>query len=274
MQTRWAKSLGELEATHQEIWGTSDYISRYEPTCFFGMYDLRDYIALWRHKGGAWILWTGSDVRNLKNGFLFNDGKLKKISKILRGNWWVFPILYKAEHWVENKTEYTALKELGIESQICPSFLGDIDKFEISYKPSKKPKVYTSVSGDKFGLYGWDKIPRLARENPDIEFHLYGSTFPFAFDIPNVFIHGRVPKEQMNNEIKKMQGALRLTEFDGFSEILAKSILWGQWPISPFIDYPHILKDISGLRNKKKPNIEGRNYYRKNLNAYPWVKKH
>ena len=53
-------------------------------------------------------------------------------------------------------------------------------------------------------------------------------------------MHGRVAQEVMNEEIKEMQGALRLTEMDGFSEILAKSILWGQWPVS-LIKYSHIL---------------------------------
>ena len=61
-----------------------------------------------------------------------------------------------------------------IESQVCPSFLGDVNKFEVSFKPGNK--VYTSVSGNDFKLYGWDKIPKLALENPAIEFHLYGNS--------------------------------------------------------------------------------------------------
>ena len=60
-----------------------------------------------------------------------------------------------------------------------------------------------------------------------------------------------------------------MNDFDGFAEVLAKSVLMGQYPISriayPFIDYA---KDISSLiallndlHNKKEPNLEGRKYW-------------
>ena len=176
--------------------------------------------------------------------------------------------------------EYEALKELCIESNIFPSFLGDINQFDVSYETSKIPKVYTSVSGGNFQLYGWDKIPELAKENPEVEFHLYGAQNAdffgcgLFFGAENIIHHGRVPKERMNEEIKEMQGALRLTEFDGFSEILAKSILMGQWPVS-LIPYSHMLgiEDLGKLKDKKQPNFLGRNHYRKILNQFPWNQK-
>ena len=92
--------------------------------------------------------------------------------------------------------------------------------------------------------------------------------------MPNVIVRGRVDKEVMNAEIKHMQGALRLNEHDGFSEIIAKSVLWGQWPVSA-IEYPYMLKpeNISRILDKKKPNIEGREYYLNKLNNYPWYGK-
>ena len=86
----------------------------------------------------------------------------------------------------------------------------------------------------------------------------------------NVFVHGKVPKEQMNEEIKHMQGGIRLLKHDGFSEIIAKSILWGQWPISA-IPYSYT---VDKPMTKSEPNIEGRNYYRKILNNYPWNENH
>jgi hypothetical protein len=147
--------------------------------------------------------------------------------------------------------------------------VGDINKFEVSFKPGNK--VYTSVSGDDFERYGWYKIPKLAEKNPEIEFHLYGNNSYFGVDMPNVIIHGRVPKEQMNEEIKEMQGALRLIKMEGFSEIIAKSILMGQWPISA-IDYRHMikLKNIKQILDKKLPNKIGRQYYINKINKFPW----
>jgi hypothetical protein len=173
---------------------------------------------------------------------------------------------------VENEVEAKALKGLGIIAKVCPSFMGNIDDFDIHFKEGNK--LYTSVSGNNFEVYGWNKIEKIAKLNPDFEFHLYGNTVEWKSDLPNVIVHGRVPREQMNKEIMEMQGGMRLAEFDGFSEILAKSILMGQYPVS-FIEYPYIFKmnEVKRIKGKKTPNIEGRNWYRKNVNRFPWNNK-
>jgi len=90
----------------------------------------------------------------------------------------------------------------------------------------------------------------------------------------NVINHGKVPKEQMNREIRQMQGALRLIGMEGFSEIIAKSVLMGQHPIS-VIEYPHMLKikQLKYLPTITKPNIKGREYYLQKLNKFPWNSK-
>src|SRR3990167_9113966 len=110
-QCRWSQSLGALEATHQEVWGTTDYKDKAAPCIFFGLYDLRDYISLWRHRGKAWVLWTGSDIRSLRSNFIFNDGKLKWLSVLFSAiaenfrDTLVNKVLNKAEHWCENEAE-------------------------------------------------------------------------------------------------------------------------------------------------------------------------
>ena len=77
----------------------------------------------------------------------------------------------------------------------------------------------------------------------------------------------------MNEETKEMQGALRLIIMEGLSEIIAKSFLWGQYPISA-IPYPNALSlnEIGKLKEKKEPNIAGREFYLKTLNKYIWAK--
>src|SRR3990167_3174810 len=261
-QCRWAPSLGALEDTHQVDWGTVEYADRTKPTCFFGLYDLRDYIALWRHKGKAWVLWAGSDIVNLKAGFVFNDGKLKWLSKLLRGNWWVFPILKKAEHWVENEWEKRELESVGVKSRISPSFLGRVEDYEVSFKPGNK--VYLSASEGRQEEYGWSIVEKFAEEFPDIEFHLYGADWFSVHD--NVICHGRVPKEQMNSEIKEMQGGVRLNKTDGFSEITAKCILWGQYTFvcTGAKDYEveiAITRNLVELPKMEKPNTKIREKY-------------
>lgn len=265
---RWAPSLGALEGRAEDVWGTTEYEGdRNDPTVFFGLYGLPDFYALWRHKSKKWILWTGSDITHFKNGYWLEEGGEIRLSSKSLAAW----INKHCESWVENEVEQAALKELGIEAAVCPSFMGDVGNFPLSYQSSPIQKLYTSVSGDEFTLYGWDKISVLALDNPDIEFHCYGNKSIPEFMIPeNMFLHGRIPKERMNEEIRSMQGAIRMTEFDGFSEILAKSVLMGQWPVS-LISYPHMRSPDGIGEIKSMPNIEGREYYLNHLNKFPWV---
>lgn len=272
---RYAPSLGNLEDTTSNIWGTKLYSPNspdtQDPTVFFGLYGLPDFYTLWRHKGPRAVLWAGTDILHFINGYWLDDKGTIKLSPKPLATW----INKNCENYVENHVEYEALKKAGINSKIVPSFLGKVEDFPITFTPNSFPKLYTSVSGNNFEVYGWHRIYKIAEDNPYIEFHLYGNTenfpWPAGKEYPNVFFHGRVSKEQMNEEIKEMQGALRLTEFDGFSEIIAKSLLMGQHPVS-LIPYPHTiaLKDIADIRTKEKANIEGREWLLSVVNKYPW----
>jgi hypothetical protein len=267
-QCRIAPSLGGgFAGTPNKVWGTVDYEYPDEPTVFFGMYGLPDFYALWRHTGEKHILWAGSDIIHLKNNYWLEDGGAITIGKEGICEW----INKYCKNWCENEVEQKLLKSLGIEATVVPSFLGDVNDFPLSFKPGNK--VYTSVSGDNFELYGWHRIAKLAQDNPDIEFHLYGNNQPIDYQKPNIIVHGRVPQEVMDAQIKEMQGALRLTEFDGFSEIVVKSLLWGQYPIS-LIDYPGTRRPerIGDILLAKNPNVIARQWLLKFVNKYPWNK--
>ena len=270
-QCRWSPTLGELESTHQEIWGTDDYTDQERPTCFFGIYGLPDFYALWRHKGRKAILWCGSDIRNFDKGYWLDDkGEIKLLTTPL-AKW----ISKYCESWVENQVEYDLLKEWGIESQICPSFLGKIDSFKVSFKQGNK--VYLSCSGNDHLLYRWDLIEEIAGEIPEITFYLYGSN-EWQTKHKNVIIRGRIDKNLMNKETSEMQAGLRPLEFEGASEIIVKSLLQGQHTISrikyPFVDSyetkEELIKLLKELPNKKEPNLKAREWFFKNLNCYPW----
>lgn len=271
---RWSPTLGDLEDKPEKIWGTLPYDPekhRDEKVVFCGLYGLPDFYALWRHRGMKEVWWCGTDILHFENGYWLEDGGKHSFSNIGKHDLAVW-LSRNCGHWVENEVERDRLWKSGILARIQPSFLGDVKKFKISFRPGNK--VYTSVSGNDFERYGWDKIPILASSNPNIEFYLYGNTITPPYRFPdNVKLRGRVSKEQMNKEIKKMQGGLRLTDFDGFSEIIAKSVLMGQYPIS-LIPYPYTLTPdkIGNIVNFTHPNTEGRDYYLKNLNQYPWAR--
>lgn len=272
-QCRYAPSLGALEDNPTTAWGTTLYYSNENPAVFFGLYGLPDFVELWRHGGRKAILWAGSDIRHFINGYWLEDGGGIRVEPQPLAEW----INKYCESYVENGVEAEALRVLGIESKIVPSFLGRIENYEVSYKPNPRPQVYASVSGNDFALYGWEQIEMIA-DKCNVDFHLYGNSVPWETKHSNVFVHGRVDKHVMNEEIKNMQCGLRVLEFDGFSEILAKSVLWGQYPISR-IGYPHIdsfknndelIKLLNNLHTKTEPNLVAREYYRKNINNYPW----
>lgn len=270
-QCRVASSLGGgFSGTPNDAWGTKDYTNVNDPTVFFGLYGLPDFYGLWRHSGRKAILWAGSDIRHFMKGYWLDEKGKNRLHPGPLARW----ISKNCENYVENTVEQDALKKFGIKSKVVPSFLGNVDNFKPYFEPGNK--VYTSISGDDYELYGWDQIRYLAYSNPGIEFHLYGNIKPINTKLwgDNVFIHGRVSQEQFDRETREMQGALRLTKFDGFSEILAKSVLWGQWPIS-LIEYPQMNKidNISSILKKTHPNIQGRNYYLNRINKYPWNQK-
>lgn len=267
-QVKIAPSLGGgFSGTPNQVWGTTDYLNDTDPTVFFGLYGLNDFHTLWRHKGRKSVLWAGSDIRHFINGYWLDDKGQIRLEPAPLAEW----LNKNVENWVENVVEHNALKEFGIDSKICPSFLGNVDDYKVEYKWNSRPSVYTSVSGDDFKLYGWDKIDKLAEMNWGVDFHLYGNKGEWKTDRPNVIVHGRVPQEQMNAEIKEMQGSLRLTEFDGASELIVKAMLWGQYAFS-FIPYPHVNQviDLGLLIDWDQPNLEGRQWWLENLNSYPW----
>lgn len=276
-QCRVAPSIGKLEGDPNDVWGTIPYTNEEEPAVFFGLYGLPDFYTLWRHKGKKWILWAGSDVTHFQNGYWLEDGGNIRIDPTPLAQW----IDKNCESWVENEVERKALEELGIQSEVAQSFMGDVNDYKVTYKAAERPQVYLSVSGNNFRLYGWDTIEQIA-DKCNVDFHLYGNTEEWKTKHANVVVHGRVSKEQMNEEIQHMQSGLRLcTDMDGFSEVTVKSLLWGQYPIvAQSFKYPHIdsfrsinnlIFQLNRLNQKGGPN-PAREYYINRLNNYPWTK--
>ena len=245
-----------------------------EPCLFFGCYGIKDFMAIHNHKGKRFILWCGSDIRHFIKGYWLEDGGGIRLNKKSFAKW----INKYCESWVENEVEHKALKKCGIESKICPSFLGDVKDFPVSFKQGNN--VYLSCSGDNHLLYGWHLIEKIADKIPEITFYLYGSD-NWKTKHKNVIIRGRMSQEEMNKEVSEMQAGLRPIEFDGASEIVVKSSLQGLHTISrikyPFVDSyeteEDLIKLLKELPNKLEPNLKAREWFLQNLNHYPWSNK-
>lgn len=277
MQARIAPSLGALEGEHSEVWWTTDYTNDTDPAVFMGLYGLPDFYELWRHKGKKYILWCGSDITHFQNGYWLEDGGNIRLDSTPIAQW----IEKYCESWVENEVERKALEDMGITANVCPSFMGLVEDYDLEFAASERPSVYLSANKGREIEYGWGIVEEIA-DKCDVDFHLYGSS-DWETKHHNVFIHGRIPKELMNEQIKTMQAGVRLNaDMDGFSEILCKAVLWGQHAIAPesygyayidgFRDRSHLIWLLNNLKYKTQPN-EGREYYIKRLNQFPWNKK-
>ena len=288
---RWAPSLGELAGTAKEAWGTLAYDPAKDqgrPLVAFGLYGLPDFYALWRHQGRKAIFWAGSDIRHLRSGYwLDEEGEIKMNEYEQRDRGIAEWINEHCENWVENEGEAWQLKDCGIEvTGIVPSFLGDVRKYPISFKRGNR--VYLSSNEGSQREYGWGIVTQIADSLPQIEFHLYGAEFEHQ-PLQNVIVHGRVPQETMDRETRRMQCGLRLNKHDGFSEITAKSILWGQYPITylyfPMVDQytadqcgqsfclksvSRLVKMLRRIPKLRQPNLKARAYYLLRVNQFPW----
>ena len=269
MKIRTSPSVIGFQEKAEKIWN----LKRWEgindedkDVLFFGLYTLYDYDCFWYAElDKRSIFWCGSDVLNTLGNTEFQR-RLK-----------LYP---ETNHYCETQEEYDNLKKIGIEAKIIPSFLEDIDSFPRTYQPSDTPHIWMCAHPDREIEYGVDVFLRMARKFSDYTFHIYGIYDWIEEEQPkNVIYHGQVPNEQMNQEIRQYQGSFRGNKHEGFSEVIAKALLLGQYPISkmkfPEIDNfqndEDLVKFLEGLKNRKEPNKKGYEYWKNRLNRFPWL---
>mgnify|MGYP001602558075 FL=1 len=250
-----SSSISNWEERIQKAYGLKKYTWRdlFHPVIFFGMYNPIDYIKLLLHQGEKTIIWCGSDI--LQTG-------------------WFFKILRKipAQHICESSIEWGILSLMLLNKDIIqqPLFFGSVKEYPLSFIPSKTPHVFLHMNNNAETESGFYILCRVASHVPEITFHIYGK-MKERRKIKNIIYHGHVPEEQFNEEIKTMQGALRLHGFDGFADTVAKSVLLGQYPITR-ISFPQIdtykneedlIYLLRELKYKTIPNYKARRYYLK-----------
>lgn len=226
-------------------------------TIFFGLYHELDYIKFLLHGGEKTVFWCGGDILNLMNN----------------PNWRFWASLLsksRAKHFCENGREAEALLLMDIYTDIRPMIF-DEPPTALNFKPIKNVlHVYISAHEGKEEQYGVDFIVNeVAPQVKWVVFHIYGVD---GLSVENVIYHGKVSNEEFNEDIKGYHCAIRWNYFDGFSEVLAKAVLMGQYAISR-IWYPHmgfvpakssLIPALKRVRKKKEPN-QDRIYWQKEL---------
>jgi len=252
-----------------KTWGLKQWggIKDPEEVLFFGMYSDNDYEVFRHFNGKKAIFWAGSDITQM----------LAKPDRIR-----VMKLFPETQHFTDTKPEGDELKSIGLNVTVAPSFLEDVNDFPVCYKPSKTPHIYLSGHPNREEEYGFDLCKKIAKDLPEFTFHFYGVEGE-SYD--NIIYHGWVENEQFNKEIRDYQCGLRPNEHDGFSEIVIKSILLGQYAIS-YIPYGSgvwdfktesdlriLLRHLQKPPASERPNIEGREAWISKLNCFPWTEK-
>ena len=285
-QVRVSQSVINFKPRVLSTWKLEDWegIESKEPLLFFGLYNDRDFDVFNTYQGPKTVFWCGSDIL-----FLMKDYERRRILKN-------HP---KTEHYCENDVEARNLEKCGVKVKgVIPSFLDNTSNFPISFTPTQNPQIFVCGHPNRETEYGLEIIRNVARRVPEATFHIYGidwsDNYFYKKHIPladklasvdeecaNIWYHGKVPEGEFNNHITKYHCGLRTNEHDGFSEVTAKSILMGQYPISR-IPYDKIwsyntedelVALIEKLKYMKEPNLEARSHYLKKFNNFPFLGK-
>lgn len=234
----------------------------YEKVLFIGLYSIEDYKIFAEHRGRKAIFWNGSDVTILEKEPIFQE--------ILKAQ----PRITHATHNEQLKEE---LAKMGIEAEIAPIFFGDPKAITPSFIPAETTEFYMTMHPERETEYGLQWIRFIENDLENVKIHIYGVT---GQDTEKVVFHGIVPEEQMNEEIKKFHGAIRLNKHDGESQTVLKSILLGQYPITlkkydmvaQAEDSEKLKEEIKKVQEKTKPNLETRDHWLEKLNNFNWLK--
>lgn len=174
-------------------------------TLFFGAYHEKDYNRIINTEGPKSIYWQGSDILQLPDTIAISLTYLD------------------IKHYCENEVCRLSLEKKGINAEIKYIFWGDAEKYI--------PQAWTCMHEKREIEYGIEEIRKMSK---DLIVHVYGIK---KENEKNIIYHGKVSEEQLDNEIRSYQIAIRLNKFDGMSEVVSKGILLGQKVIST-IQYP------------------------------------
>jgi hypothetical protein len=285
MKIRTSLSIISFKKRAEKTWGLKEWEGINDPDqdlLFFGLYNDRDWVVFDNFKGNKYVLWAGTDISQV-----LKDYERRRILKN-------YP---ETKHYCENEIEAKELISIGLNPEIVPSFLDDVNNYPVLYKQNDKPNIFLCLHPGREEEYGLGLVKRIAPRLPDAIFHIYGVEDNSSYfksggfisgtnvniddEFGNIRYHGKVPEEQFNKEIQDYQCGLRANEHDGFSDVVAKSVLLGQYPITKinyekiwsYKDEDELVAQIEKLKTMNEPNAEAREYYLQRFNNFPWAKK-
>jgi glycosyltransferase involved in cell wall biosynthesis len=209
--------------------------------------------------------WVGSDVLAAQRYFDRHPEHL--------------PSEVRLTHWAGAPWLVDELKRIGINARFVPLPLKTVGTF-LSREPPPLPKnfkITTYLSDQRPTFYGWDHILRLAKDFPDIEIIVIGSTGSFVrHHPPNVRFLGWV--SDTFPVFADCTVVVRMTEHDGYGGTVQEALSLGRYAIwtYPFPgasvaeDYSSLCRHVNHLYKLHKKgrlfiNEAGRTYMLENM---------
>ncbi len=168
-----------------------------------------NYVMKWHKK--LWMQWVGTDVLLATQRYENNQ------------------ILRKYVNYAHNVTDAKWLKEelqnIGV-SAIENSYKY-LDEKKVVLTNYSSIQVLSYIAKNREDFYGLNKIIELAISNPEVSFHIVGTT-SYYMDLPhNVFLLGWVSSDEMYQMMSSHPIFLRLTEHDGYSSSVIEAMSLG-----------------------------------------------
>ena len=278
MKIKVSNSVEQFRLKAQRTWGLEEWGGVDDPVnelLFFGLFHDRDFEVFHNFKGQKYIFWCGSDILRL-----LEDYERQRVIRISP----------TTKHYCDNEQEAERLRSVGVEPNVIPSFLGSVEDYPISFRVPEdgKWKIWLCGHPIREQEYGFDQARELAKIFPDVEVHFYGVDKKYegkanlsSDNLPNVIYHGLVPEKQLDEEIRQYHCGLRPNERDGVSEVMVKSILLGQYPITKipydgvwsYGTFGELTELVNKLKQQTQPNYGLRELWIQKLNRFPWCSK-
>ena len=265
MKIRISKGVAQFLEKAKLAWGVEEWQGPDDPDkdlIFFGLYFQEDYNTYEDFDGNRFMFWCGSDILRTSQIKHWLD-VVKKCS---------------AKHYCETEIEAKNLFKIGIKAEIIPSFLGDVKQYPLSFSPplqGENWKIWLCAHQDREEEYGVNEAKALTTIFNNVEIHIYGVK---GIDEKNVYYHGLVEEEKLDKEIRGYHCGFRANKHDGVSEVIIKSLLLGQYPISrlPYEDVwqyetpTDLTMCVQALQEQTQPNYRPRIKWMKKINQFPW----
>jgi hypothetical protein len=265
MRIKISKGVQHFLEKAKLAWGIEEWLGEKDPdkdVLFFGLFFQEDYDAFDKLNGNRTIFWCGSDI--------LRTSRVKQWLDVVKG--------HPAKHYCETEVEKENLNKIGIEVEIIPSFLANVNNFPLSFCPpleGEKWKIWLNGHPGREKEYGFEDAKEIAKMFDNIEIHFYGVD---GQNEGNVFYHGFIPEEQLDKEIRKYHCAIRGNSHDGVSEVVIKSLLLGQYPITKlpyegvwqYNSIGELARYVAELQMKVEPNYEPRIKWMKRINNFPF----